>query len=103
MPSPRWRRYLRFWKHDVAADIDDELRFHFDQRVAEYETAGMSADEARGAADSQFGNVLEIRSELLATVELLDGVTPWYGWSHCAPICAQPFGRWRGNLHSRRR
>ena len=29
MTTPRWRRYLRFWKRDLAADVDDELRLSF--------------------------------------------------------------------------
>jgi hypothetical protein len=30
--TPRWRRYLRFWRSDVRADIEDELAFHFQAR-----------------------------------------------------------------------
>jgi hypothetical protein len=28
--TPAWRRYLSFWGSNVPADVDDELRFHFD-------------------------------------------------------------------------
>lgn len=61
MSGPFWRRYLRFWGSDIAADVDDELRFHIESRVAEYVAAGMSPDEARAAAWSRFGNVASVR------------------------------------------
>jgi hypothetical protein len=31
-----WRRYLRFWGARAEADVDDELRFHFDMRVRDH-------------------------------------------------------------------
>src|SRR6478609_7363571 len=34
--QPRWRRYLRFWGPDVAADVDDELRFHLEMRERDF-------------------------------------------------------------------
>ena len=33
--EPAWRRYLRFWRSDATADVDEELRFHLESRVAE--------------------------------------------------------------------
>jgi len=34
MPAvPRWRRYLRFWRPDARADVDGELRTHWDAAV----------------------------------------------------------------------
>lgn len=27
--TPLWRSYLRFWRSNIAADVEDELRFHF--------------------------------------------------------------------------
>jgi len=61
MSGPFWRRYLRFWGSNVAADVDDELRFHIESRVAEYIAAGMRPEEARAAARSRFGNVDSVR------------------------------------------
>ena len=46
--TPRWRRYLRFWRPDVDGDIDDELRFHFDARIAELRSAGELTRELAG-------------------------------------------------------
>lgn len=62
---PRWRRYLRLLGPDVAADIDDELRFHLEQRAAEYITQGMSSEDAERAARARFGDVAGVRRELM--------------------------------------
>jgi putative ABC transport system permease protein len=61
MTGPAWRRYLRFWGADVAADVDDELRFHLESRVQEYIDSGMSPDAARAEAVRRFGNVEHVR------------------------------------------
>src|SRR3954465_13403460 len=37
-PIPAWRRYLRFWRPNIAEDVDAELRFHTEMRVREYMT-----------------------------------------------------------------
>ena len=46
---PAWRRYLRFWRPDPAADVADELRTHLELRVEELlsdgTTAAMDLDE----------------------------------------------------------
>jgi putative ABC transport system permease protein len=66
MTEPRWRRYLRFWRRDPAADVDDELRFHFAQRVAEFEAGGLSPSDALAAARERFGDVDDVRRDLVA-------------------------------------
>lgn len=35
---PAWRRYVTFWRANVAADVEDELTFHTDMRVQELRT-----------------------------------------------------------------
>ena len=59
-----WRRYLRFWRRDVVADVNDELEFHFASRVAEFEAAGMSRLDAIDAARRRFGDVDAVRDDL---------------------------------------
>jgi predicted permease len=60
----RWHGYLRFWRRDVRADIDDELRFHFDARIEELTAGGMSPAAARARAIAEFGDVDEVRRGL---------------------------------------
>ncbi|MEP6692736.1 MAG: ABC transporter permease, partial [Gemmatimonadaceae bacterium] len=57
---PSWRRYLRFWTDDATADVDEELRFHLDSRIAEFVAAGMSPDAARREALDRFGDVTRV-------------------------------------------
>lgn len=64
MPEPMWRRYLRFWKTDVEADIDDEVRFHFAMRLEQFMAEGMTRDQALAAARRQFGDEAEVRKML---------------------------------------
>ena len=68
MTGPAWRRYLRFWRADLRADVDDELVFHVESRVQEYIAAGMAPDAARREALQRFGDVERVR----ASVEIID-------------------------------
>ncbi len=63
--GPRWRRYLRFIRPDVAADVSDELEFHIGMRVADYMRNGMSAEEARALALARFGAMAPVRDTLV--------------------------------------
>lgn len=64
MRPPAWRRYLRFWRSDVRADVDDELRFHLDERVEELTAAGVPADDARRRAAAELGDLASVRDAL---------------------------------------
>jgi len=44
------RRYLRFWRDDTDADVEEELRFHFEQRVDDYVKRGFSRDAVEEAS-----------------------------------------------------
>jgi putative ABC transport system permease protein len=61
MSGPTWRRYLRFWGPDPAADVDEELQFHIESRVQEYIAHGMPPDAARAEALRRFGDVTAAR------------------------------------------
>ena len=63
--TPAWRRYLRFWRPNIAADVEDELRFHTEMRVAEYMARGMTEAEARGAVTERLGDVEAARVECI--------------------------------------
>ena len=57
-----WLRSLGQTKA-VKREIDDELRFHIEQRTAENIAAGMSPDEAAREARKRFGNLQNVREE----------------------------------------
>src|SRR6185503_13507079 len=61
--APSWRRYLRFWGTNAAADLDDELRFHLESRYDELVAAGMTPDEARAAVQTRFGDLTAVREQ----------------------------------------
>jgi len=46
---------------DTDADVEDELRFHLDQRTAELEARGLPPAEARSEALRRFGDVGRVR------------------------------------------
>jgi predicted permease len=58
----RWLRSL--WRTKAAKqDIDEELRFHLEQRTAENIAAGMSPEGAAREARKRFGNWQSVREE----------------------------------------
>ncbi|HEX5218735.1 MAG TPA: ABC transporter permease [Verrucomicrobiae bacterium] len=62
------RRFRALWQsRAVKQEIDEELRFHLEQRTAANIAAGMSPKEAARAARKQFGNVQSIREECRET------------------------------------
>src|SRR5580658_5046620 len=62
-PIRNIRLYLRSLAHRQAVkhDIDEELRFHIEQRTAENIAAGKSPEEAEREARKRFGNVQSVR------------------------------------------
>ena len=62
--TPYWRRYLRFLGSDPAADVEDELEFHFAMRLDDLMRRGLSESQARAQAEREFGDVRRIRSEM---------------------------------------
>jgi hypothetical protein len=46
----RMRIQMLFQRERAGARLDEELRFHLEQQIAENVAAGMSPREARGAA-----------------------------------------------------
>ncbi|HKG95934.1 MAG TPA: ABC transporter permease [Gemmatimonadaceae bacterium] len=60
---PSWRRHLRVWGRSVDDDVDAELAFHLEMRVAEYVARGLAPDEARRRAQARFGELRPVRAE----------------------------------------
>jgi predicted permease len=65
----KWHRYLRFWRADIAADVDAELTFHVDARTEEQCAEGMERSAARAQALREFGDVDVMRRTLQAMDE----------------------------------
>src|SRR5947209_17687660 len=64
MAEIAWRRYLRFWRPNVDADVDDELRFHFEERIEALVAGGLTRDAARREAEREFGDLGAVRNGL---------------------------------------
>ena len=65
---PRFRRLFRLRARPRAAarEVDDEIRFHLEGRIAELRAAGLDEDAAEREALREFGDVAAAREELAA-------------------------------------
>jgi predicted permease len=72
----RWLRSLG-QRRVVKQEIDEELRFHIEQRTAENIAAGMSAEEAAREARKRFGNWQSVREECREKRGASFGETVW--------------------------
>src|SRR5215467_3940482 len=55
--SQLWRRLLFYLRRDrFDRELEEEMRFHFEMKAQENAEAGMKPEEARYAAQRQFGN-----------------------------------------------
>jgi len=62
--DPIWRRYRDLLGRNPVADADEEVRIHLEMREQEARRSGMTADQARDAARTRFGDVAGITTEL---------------------------------------
>ena len=46
-----------FRRQRTEAEMAEEMRFHLEQRAADFAADGLSAEEARYAAQRKFGNI----------------------------------------------
>jgi predicted permease len=59
-----WRRLMFFWRGDrFDRDLEEEMRFHQELRAQERVEVSVPLEEARYAAQRQFGNVLLLQEE----------------------------------------
>jgi putative ABC transport system permease protein len=63
--TPSWRRYLSFWGVRAASDLDDELRFHLEMRIADFRRRGMSDADARAEAMRRLGELEPVRADCM--------------------------------------
>jgi predicted permease len=73
VPEPSWRRYLTFWRSTVDRDVDTELRFHFEERLADLMACGMPPADARAQAEEEFGDRTLYRERLKEIDRRMEG------------------------------
>jgi predicted permease len=67
-PRQVWLRLKTFFRRERCdEELNEEIRFHLEQQVAENIAAGMSPSEARHAAIHRFGNVTFLNEETRQT------------------------------------
>jgi putative ABC transport system permease protein len=64
--SERRLRYFEFWRRDPRRDIEDEIEFHLEARIADLIGKGVSPEEARRRAHADFGDARAVREETMA-------------------------------------
>jgi predicted permease len=73
-----WLRILSLCqRRGVKREIDEELRFHLEQRTAENLAAGMTPEDAAREARRRFGNVQSVREECCETKGANFGEVTW--------------------------
>jgi putative ABC transport system permease protein len=82
--GPNWRRYLRFWRPNVVADIDDELRFHFETRAEELGARGTAPEEIQRIILEEFGDLEPTRRQLREIGARLERRRDRLQWCHQA-------------------
>lgn len=65
---PGLRRLFRIplWADGIERDVDAEIRFHLERRIADLMTGGASEADARRTAELEFGEIEAARAELAA-------------------------------------
>lgn len=59
----KFRLRALFHRNAVETEVDDELRFHFDQEVEKYRRRGMNEEEARRQARLSFGGYTQVKED----------------------------------------
>jgi predicted permease len=73
-----WRRFRSLGqRREVKREIDEELRFHLEQRTIENVNAGMPPEDAAREANKRFGNLQSVREECQDARGTTFGETMW--------------------------
>lgn len=65
MPHPRWLRTFRFPWPTPRRDVDEELAFHFDERIAALIASGLTEAEATRQTEAEFGDRASVHRTLM--------------------------------------
>ncbi|HXT15352.1 MAG TPA: ADOP family duplicated permease [Gemmatimonadaceae bacterium] len=71
------RRYARFWGRDIDGDIDDELRFHLESLISQYECRGATRAAAEQLARERFGDLVAVERALYAHDRAVHRYNTW--------------------------
>jgi putative ABC transport system permease protein len=67
MGSSAWGRWARIWsfatRGGVEREVEEELGFHLEMLIEEYESRGLGRDEARRRAERRFGEMARVRQD----------------------------------------
>ena len=63
--TERWLRWFQPTRRDPKRDVDDEIQFHLEARVADLVSRGVPSDDARRQALSEFGDAEAVRADTL--------------------------------------
>jgi putative ABC transport system permease protein len=61
--GPSWLRWVQVFRSDPRSEVEEELRHHLEQRVADYVARGMDPESARRAAVERLGDLTRVRNE----------------------------------------
>jgi len=81
MSDRRQDRDYQFVNPKPEAEVDDELRFHVEERIRAYVASGMTPDQARRAALERFGDIGAVRdvcSRMLAEDRKAEARRDWF-------------------------
>jgi len=73
-------RLLGRGRDAVASEVDEELRFHLDERAAELERDGWAPDAARERAAEEMGDLDTVRQDLVALTGRRRSREGWTTW-----------------------
>ncbi|MGV3707928.1 MAG: ADOP family duplicated permease [Gemmatimonas sp.] len=79
--SKGWRRLTQVWKPQTVSNIDDELQFHFEQKIAEFQEQGATFEAARARAVEEFGDVQRVKMSLREIDERVESKQRRAEWS----------------------
>ena len=98
-----WSYVLRIFARRPEDDVDAELRFHFDERIAELTGQGLPSDVAQTRAHDEFGDISAVRAELAVSVTaLVGGGGEPHGGKVRRKTCDSRYVVWRVRRDSRR-
>src|SRR5688500_16227963 len=77
-----WLRYFSFFRRDPRSDAADEVRFHLEMRIRDHIARGLSPEDARRLAESEFGNTEVVMDEVARIDQRIDkreARAEWWG------------------------